>query len=118
MNPTKANIINSISLILMGLWGFFDVSSPTALIPSIFGVLLFACFLISSKNQRLNKIFAHVAILLTLVILLALIGTRLPKSIDTGGIGLIRVLIMLGTSFFSIVIFVKSFINIRKNPKN
>ena len=117
MNSSKANIINSISLILMGLWGFFDVSSPTALIPSIFGVLLFACFFISSKNQRLNKIFAHVAIVLTLVILLSLIGTRLPKSIDTGGIGLIRVLIMVGTSLFSIVIFVKNFINIRKNKK-
>jgi len=61
-----------------------------------------------------NKIFSHVAILLTLLILFALVGTRLPKSIDDGDIGLLRVLIMIGTSIFSTLIFIKSFINARK----
>ena len=115
MNPNRANIINSISLILMGIWGFFDLSSPTALIPSMFGFLLLGCFLFSDKKQNSNKIFAHVAIVLTLIILLSLVAMRLPKSIDDGGIGLIRVLIMISTSLFSIVIFVKSFVDMRKN---
>ena len=115
MNPNRANIINSISLILMGIWGFFDLSSPTALIPSMFGLLLLGCFLFSYKKQNLNKIFAHIAIVLTLIILLSLVAMRLPKSIDDGGIGLIRVLIMISTSLFSIVIFVKSFVDMRKN---
>jgi len=61
-----------------------------------------------------NKIFSHVAILLTLLILFALVWTRLPKSIDDGDIGLLRVLIMIGTSIFSTLIFIKSFINARK----
>jgi len=115
MNTNKANIINSISLILMGLWGFLDVSSATALIPSVFGVLIFMCFFLSNKSKKLNLIFSHVAIVLTLLILFALIGTRLPKSIEDGGLGLLRVLIMLGTSLLSIVIFIKSFIDARKN---
>ena len=38
MNATKANLINSISLIIIGLWGYFDVLSPTALIPVSIGV--------------------------------------------------------------------------------
>ena len=115
MNPKTANIMNSVALIIMGLWGFIDVSSPTALIPTAFGILIFICFSLSERNEKLNKIFSHVAILLTLLILFALIGTRLPKSIDDGGIGLLRVLIMIGTSILSTVIFIKSFIDARYN---
>ena len=40
MNATKANLINSISLMIIGLWGYFDVLSPTALIPVLIGVFL------------------------------------------------------------------------------
>ena len=115
MNPKTANIMNSVALIIMGLWGFIDVSSPTALIPTAFGILIFICFSLSERNEKLNKIFSHVAILLTLLILFALIGTRLPKSIDDGGVGLLRVLIMIGTSILSTVIFIKSFIDARYN---
>ena len=81
MNASKANLINSISLIGFGLWGYFEVTSPTALIPVGFGLILLLCYN-GVKNQ--NKIIAHVAVLLTLVILLALVGMRLPKSIETG----------------------------------
>ena len=64
------------------------------------------------KNQ--NKIIAHVAVLLTLVILLALVGMRLPKSIETGGAGLYRVLAMCATSVLAMIYFVKSFIEARR----
>ena len=115
MNSKNANIINSASLIIMGIWGFFEVSSVTAFIPSIFGVLIFTCYLISRKNQKLNIIFSHIAVLLTILIVVALISTRLPKSIDEGGWGLLRLLVMLGTSSFSITMFIKSFIEARQN---
>ncbi len=115
MNSKNGNIINSASLIIMGIWGFFEVSSVTAFIPSIFGVLIFNCYLISRKNQKLNLIFSHIAVLLTILILVALISTRLTKSIDEGGWGLLRLLIMLGTCSFSITMFIKSFIEARQN---
>jgi|TARA_B110000495_G_scaffold202822_1_gene224109 hypothetical protein len=99
----------------MGLWGFLDVSSLTSLIPSLFGVLIFSCFLLSNKDKKFKLIFSHVAIALTLLILFALIGTRLPKSIEDGGFGLLRLLIMIGTSLLSIFIFIKSFLDARKN---
>ena len=114
MNTKTANIVNSVSLILMGFWGFLDVSSVTALIPSIFGVLIFICYLISRRSQKLNLIFAHVAVLLTILILTALVGTRLPKSLDEGGLGLVRLIIMIATCSLSIIIFIKSFIEARK----
>ena len=114
MNSFKANVINSLSLMFIGLWGYFEVVSPTALIPVIFGVVLLLC---NKGLKKQNKLIAHIAVLLTLVILIALIVMRLPKSLNQGGLGLLRVLLMIGTSTFSMVYFVKSFIANRKARK-
>ena len=114
MDSFKANVINSLSLMFIGLWGYFEVVSPTALIPLIFGVILLLC---TNGLKKQNKLIAHIAVLLTLVILIALIVVRLPKSLDSGGIGLLRVVIMILTSIFSMVYFVKSFIANRKINK-
>ena len=115
MNASSANLLNSLSLMIMGIWGYFAVSSATALIPVAFGIVLFICYLISSKRPDLNKLVSHIAILLTLIILLALIGMRLPTSIDSGGAGLARVLVMIVTSALAMIFFVKSFIDARKS---
>ena len=88
-----------------------EKSSITALIPTAFGAILLACAG-GVKNQ--NKIIAHIAVLLTLLILFALLGMRLPKSLESGGIGLFRVLFMCGTSLLAMIYFVKSFIAARK----
>lgn len=112
LNATRMNLINALVLIAMGLWGYLELSSPTALIPVGFGVVLLLCYQ-GVKNQ--NKIIAHVAVLLTLLILIALVGMRLPKSIAQGGLGLVRVMAMVLTSALSMVYFIKSFKEARKN---
>ena len=112
MNNSTINIINSISLIAMGIWGYIDVSSVTALIPTFFGVALILC---TNGLKKENKMISHIAVLLTLLILGALLGMRLPKSIDQGGIGLIRVIIMIGTSAVAMLFFINSFIRARRN---
>jgi len=99
MNSSNANILNSVCLIIIGLWGYLEVTSPLLCVPGL---------------KKENKVIAHIAVLLTLIILLALVGMRLPKSIDQGGIGLIRVILMTGTSALSMIYFVKSFIANRK----
>ena len=111
MNSSNANILNSVCLIIIWLWGYLEVTSPTALIPVGFWVALLLCV---PGLKKENKVVAHIAVLLTLIILLALVGMRLPKSIDQGGIGLIRVILMIGTSALSMIYFVKSFIANRK----
>lgn len=112
MNASNANLLNSICLIGMGLWGYFELSAPTAFIPVGFGVMLLACH---SGVKAQNKVVAHIAVLLTLLILVALCGMTLPKKIESGGAGLLRVLSMVVTSALSMVLFVKSFIDARKN---
>ncbi len=112
MSASKANLINSISLIVFGLWGYIDSSSMTALIPVVIGFTLGA---FNNGIKKGNKVIAHLAVLGTLIILIALIGMRLPKSIDQGGIGLFRVIAMILTSATALIYFVKSFIDNRKS---
>ena len=53
MEASKANLINSLSLIVFGLWGYIDSSSMTALIPVMFGVVLLLC---NSGIKKENKL--------------------------------------------------------------
>ena len=112
MKTYQANLLNSIVLIIIGLWGYFEVVSPTALIPVFFGLVLLLC---NGGVKKENKIIAHTVVLLTLLLLVALVGMRLPKSLDSGGLGLIRVIAMISTSTIAMVTFIKSFIANRKN---
>ena len=113
MKTYQINFFNALVLILVGLWGFIDVDySPTALIPVFFGVILLLC---SNGVKKENKVIAHIAVLFTLLILVALVGMRLPKSLESGGAGLFRVIIMIITSSVSMISFIQSFIAARKN---
>ena len=112
MNAHKSNLINSIVLIALGIWVYLDTGSISALIPVGFGTVLIAC---SNGLKNQNKIVSHLCVLFTMVILIALIGMRLPKSLESGGIGLLRVLVMISTSSLAMVYFVRSFINTRKS---
>ena len=111
MKAYKANFINAITLILLGVWGYFETQSNTALIPTFFGIAL----LIGTNGIKdENKIISHLAVLFTLIILIALVGMRLPKSLESGGLGLYRVILMITTSAFAMFAFIKSFIDARR----
>jgi hypothetical protein len=122
MTAQKMNLINALTLILLGLWGYIDVSNYklativsfehwTALITVLFGIILLLC---NKGIQNSNKAIAHVAVVLTLLVLIALVGKRLPISIDQGGVGLFRVLVMSLSSFIAFIAFIRSFIENRK----
>jgi Na+/citrate or Na+/malate symporter len=122
MKPYQANLLNSLILIIIGLWGYFDVSDYdlsaitsfehwTALITVFFGIVLLLCHK-GIKNH--SKLIAHIAVVVTLLILIALVGKRLPISIEQGGIGLFRVIVMSLTSLLALIIFIRNFISNRK----
>lgn len=110
----KFNLINSIALISMSAWGYVDTNSFTALIPAFFGIILFILGTMLT-NEKLVKLSAHLVVLFTLLILLALVIQVLPGVIERGGIGLIRVILMISTSSIAMIIFIKSFIDNRKS---
>lgn len=111
MKAPAANLLNAIVLIVMGLWGYFATSSGTAFIPVGFGVALLLC---QQGVTKENKVIAHIAVLLTLLILLAMLGMRLPKALDAGGIGLVRTILPIITGIIAMYAFIKSFIAARK----
>lgn len=107
MKAPQANLINAAVLVIMGLWGYFETSSPTAFILVGFGAVLLLC---ANGVKTENKVIAHVAVVVTLLVLLALLGMRLPKAISSGDtMSLIRTVIPIVTGILAMIAFIKSF---------
>ena len=113
LKPKKAALLNSTILILIGMIGYYyNSTSITALIPVFLGSGIFLCYLLYDKN---NKIFAHIAVTL---MILALLGLFKPMmgSIDRSDLyATLRIGLMQLVSLYSIVCFIISFIEARKN---
>jgi hypothetical protein len=117
MKPHVASLINALVLIGISLWGYFgsDKPSPTAFIPAGFGVALLAC-LPGVKSH--NKVVAHIAVLLTLIVLVALF-MPLKGAIGRGDtMAIIRVGVMMLSTVVAMIFFVKSFIDARKSRED
>ena len=113
MEPKKVALLNSSVLIFIGLISYyFNSTSITALIPVFLGLAIFLCYLLYDKN---NKVFAHICVTL---MLLAFAGLFKPIM---GAIGredtfaILRIGVMQLISLYSIICFIISFINARKN---
>ena len=111
MKPHVTNLINAVVLIGIGLWGYFETNSPTAFIPVGFGVVL---LLLNGGVKKENKVIAHIAVVLTLLVLIAMGGMRLPKAIDAGGMSLLRAVLPTVTGVIAMISFIKSFIDAKK----
>ncbi|MBF69280.1 MAG: hypothetical protein CMQ29_16520 [Gammaproteobacteria bacterium] len=113
MSPFVASLINALILILFAAWGYFASATPsiTALIPAAFGVLLLAC-LPGVKAE--NKIVAHIAVVLTLIVLVALFMPLRGALGREDAMAAIRAALMMASSAVAMVFFIKSFIDARK----
>ena len=114
MKASTASLLNTIILISMGLWGYFESESKaiTALIPVIIGIIL---LLVNKGVKNENKALAHVAVLLTFLILLGLIKPLMGAFERENAYAIIRVLLMIISSLWAMISFIKSFISARKN---
>ena len=114
MNASLSSLLNAIILISMGLWGYFESESKaiTALIPVIIGTIL---LLVNKGVKNENKAFAHVAVLLTFLILFGLVKPLLGAFERENTYAVIRVLLMIISSLWAMISFIKSFISARKN---
>jgi len=109
MKPFQANFINALILIGLGLWGYFSSQnpSPTALIAPIAGVLL---LLMTSGVRKENKVVAHIAVVLTLLLFIALFMPLMKQE----GLPKMRIGVMMFSCLVALAVFIKSFIDARK----
>lgn len=113
MKAHIVSLVHAIALIGLGGYGYLssDTPSVTALIPVVFGGLLLAMNR-GVKNE--NKVVAHIAVLLTLLIVIGLVKP-LTGAMERGDIGAVaRVATMLALGVLAMVAFVQSFIAARK----
>tara|TARA_Y100000766_G_scaffold282981_1_gene297511 strand:+ start:1303 stop:1671 length:369 start_codon:yes stop_codon:yes gene_type:complete len=121
MRPYQASLINSIILIIFGSLGFIATMdgdmNKSALVAPIFGLII---LLLTPGMKKENKIVAHIVVLLTLMISLALIfplyKTFCPGPDSTFNIArFFRIGVMLISSVFAMVVYIKSFIQARRD---
>ena len=115
MKPYLINLLNAIVLVALGSWAYFTSEHPsvTALIPVFAGIILIG---ITPWFKRGNRVLAHIAVVLTLLMLIGLIKPLTGSIGRSDGLAILRVSVMIITSLIAMIIFVKSFINARKNP--
>ena len=115
MKPYLINLINAIVLIALGSWAYFTSEHPsvTALIPVFAGIIL---IVITPGFKGGNRVLAHIAVVLTLLILIGLIKPLTGSIRRSDSLAILRVSVMIITSLIAMIIFVRSFISARRNP--
>ena len=110
MNAHIASLCNAIIFITIGGWGYFESGSPTSLIPVVIGVIL---FLLNKGIKNQNKIISHIAVVVTILGFALLMP--LMRAIEDGRTdAVLRILIMLSSTVYAMIFFVKSFIDARR----
>lgn len=118
MNASTANMINSIVLVALGIWGVKTVgleNSPTPAIPVVIGIILFVC---TNFIRNHHKIVSHIAVVLTLLILIGLIRPFTGAMSEGDNMGMLRTGVMMTTSLLALVYFIKSFKEARRAKGN
>ncbi len=111
MKPHFLNLVNAIVLLILGGWGYIEKDSPTALIPVFLAAIL---WLLTPKIREGDKKYSYTAAALTLLIIVSLL-IPLRHELDLGDtMGVLRSLVMLGSSLLALSVFVKSFIDRQK----
>ena len=113
MKAHTASLINAVILVGFGLWAYLgsEMPSNTALIPVIFGAVILSLYR-GVKNE--NKIVAHIAVLLTLLILSGLVKPLTAAMGRDDSLAIIRVSVMMISTVVALVAFIKSFIAVRR----
>ena len=113
MTAHTASLMNALILIGFGIWAYYGSETPskTALIPVGFGAVL---LLLYKGVKKEDKIAAHAAVLLTLVILAALLKPLSAAVSRSDSLAILRVSIMLLSTALALFCFIKSFIEVRR----
>ena len=114
---TKLSIIVGILLIGLGVVLYFSTGSksPTAMIPSFFGLPILLCGIIA-RNENKRKMAAHIAVLFGLLGTLGGLGMGMKKiltnEVGTAAVGMVTMGLLC---LIYLIACIKSFIAARKS---
>ena len=116
MRPHTINWITGTILVAMSAWAYFTSNDPsiTSLIPGFFGLVF---LLLTPAFRKENKVVAHIIVVLTLLLVIALIRPLLSVIDRSSTLGIFRVGLMLLSSIAALAIYIKSFVDARKARK-
>jgi hypothetical protein len=116
VRPNIISLINAALLIGLGSWGYIDSGREafTALIPVFVGIIL---VVMNPGVKKENKIAAHIAVLLTLLILIGLIKPFIASLEREDLMATLRVGLMMASTVWAMVSFIQSFRAARKARK-
>jgi preprotein translocase subunit Sss1 len=118
--PSTA-MVSGVLLILLGIIGYIfglmhDAASPTALIPTAFGLLLFILGAVAKKKENLRMHLMHAAVLIGLVGF-AIPAWRVLSTLSNFimSTAIVSQLAMALICLVFVILCVKSFIDARRN---
>jgi 4-hydroxybenzoate polyprenyltransferase len=111
MKPHFVNLINALTLVVLGGWAYMEKDAPTALIPVFIGAIL---WLQTDKIKAGDKTAAHIAVGLTVLAVLSLFIPLRHEANMGDTMGVLRTALMLMSSMFAVAAFVKSFVDARR----
>jgi len=114
MTPAFITLLNGLILVTISLIGYLgsDTPSPTALIPAAFGFLFVVLYPLMKKG---NKAVAHIVVVLTLLLIIALVKPLTGALGRDDSMAAIRVGIMIATSVFALIVYIRSFVAARSS---
>ncbi len=114
MKPYLANLIYGILLVLLSLWGYVASESPsaTAFIPTGLGLVLLA---LTPAMKKQNKTVAHIVVVLTVLVLGGLVKPLMGALDRADNMAMARVIVMMGWGVVALGVYIKSFVDARKN---
>jgi hypothetical protein len=112
--PHIVSLLNATILILFGCWSYFGSAalSYTALIPVFIGLVI---LVLNKGMKNENKLVSHAVVLLTVLVLIGLTKPLLGSFLRENNAAIARILVMMISSIYALVAFIKSFIDARKN---
>ena len=118
MLPYKANFINGLVLIIVGIFGYISMRnndaanfSPTVFIAPLSGMLF---LLLTPFMKKENKIISHLVVLFTFLLgsmLLVMFIKRVSTGSSLSDLSMLRFLVMIISCFVAMTTFVSSFRN-------
>lgn len=114
MKPYVANFIYGILLVLLSTWGYTASESPsaTAFIPIGFGLVLLA---LSPGMKKQNKTVAHIVVVLTVLVLGGLVKPLMGAMDRADNMAMARVIVMMVWGIIALAVYIKSFVDARRN---